>query len=71
MGAWTFMEPRLRALLGDLPLRYEGRTERASPAEGYAHRHAAEQTRIVRAALAGAPQAGELAEREELISKRR
>ncbi|HEX8829793.1 MAG TPA: 2-oxoglutarate dehydrogenase E1 component, partial [Longimicrobium sp.] len=51
MGAWTFVEPRLRELLGDVPLRYEGRPERASPAEGYAHRHAAEQMRIVRAAL--------------------
>ena len=55
MGAWTFMEPRLRELLGELPLRYEGRPERASPAEGYAHRHTAEQMRIVRAALSGAP----------------
>ncbi len=55
MGAWTFVEPRLRELLGELPLRYEGRPERASPAEGYAHRHAAEQMRIVRAALSGSP----------------
>ena len=59
MGAWTFVEPRLRELLGGLPLRYEGRPERASPAEGYAHRHAAEQLRIVRAALGGAPGAGD------------
>ncbi|HEU4556502.1 MAG TPA: 2-oxoglutarate dehydrogenase E1 component [Longimicrobium sp.] len=55
MGAWTFMEPRLRELLGEVPLRYEGRPERASPAEGYAHRHTAEQMRIVRAALSGSP----------------
>ena len=55
MGAWSFAQPRLRALLGELPLRYEGRPERASPAEGYAHRHAAEQLRIVRAALTAAP----------------
>jgi 2-oxoglutarate dehydrogenase E1 component len=55
MGAWTFMEPRLRQLLAGLPLRYEGRPERASPAEGYAHRHTAEQMRIVRAALSGSP----------------
>jgi len=54
MGAWTFVEPRLRALLGEMPFRYEGRPERASPAEGYAHRHNAEQMRIVRAALSGA-----------------
>ncbi|HEU5434437.1 MAG TPA: 2-oxoglutarate dehydrogenase E1 component, partial [Thermomicrobiales bacterium] len=51
MGAWSYMEPRLRDLLGQLerrlPIRYVGRPERASPAEGYADRHAAEQARIV------------------------
>lgn len=67
MGAWTFVEPRLREVLGELPLRYEGRAERASPAEGYAHRHAAEQMRIVRAVLSGAPAVA----REELIGKRK
>jgi 2-oxoglutarate dehydrogenase E1 component len=66
MGAWTFVEPRLREVLGELPLRYVGRPERASPAEGYAHAHAAEQMRIVRTALSGAP-----VEAEGLISKRR
>jgi 2-oxoglutarate dehydrogenase E1 component len=71
MGAWSFVEPRLREVLGDLPLRYEGRAERASPAEGYAHRHAAEQLRIVRASLSGAPGAGEPVAREELIGKRK
>ncbi len=56
MGAWTYAEPRLRALAGGrLPVRYEGRPERASPAEGYAHRHVAEQNRIVRAAWSDAP----------------
>jgi 2-oxoglutarate dehydrogenase E1 component len=66
MGAWTFVEPRLREVLGELPLRYVGRPERASPAEGYAHAHAAEQMRIVRAALSGSP-----VEAEGLISKRK
>ncbi|HET7094162.1 MAG TPA: hypothetical protein VFI22_11800, partial [Thermomicrobiales bacterium] len=51
MGAWSYMEPRLRDLLGQmerlLPIRYIGRPERASPAEGYADRHAAEQARII------------------------
>jgi 2-oxoglutarate dehydrogenase E1 component len=57
MGAWTFVEPRLRALLPDgVTLSYAGRPERASPAEGYAHRHNAEQNRIVNAALGGAPE---------------
>ena len=56
MGAWGYMEPRLRDLLAQrdhpLPLRYVGRPERASPAEGFADRHLAEQTRIVGEALA-------------------
>jgi 2-oxoglutarate dehydrogenase E1 component len=55
MGAWTYVEPRLRELLGELdrplPLRYVGRPERASPAEGSPERHATEQARIARAAL--------------------
>ena len=55
MGAWSYVEPRLRALLGELerplPLRYVGRPERASPAEGYAERHAAEHARIAVAAF--------------------
>ncbi len=56
MGAWSFMEPRLRELLGGtLDVRYEGRPYRASPAEGYADRHAVEQARIVDAAWTGAP----------------
>jgi 2-oxoglutarate dehydrogenase E1 component len=76
MGAWTFVEPRLRALFGDLPVRYEGRPERASPAEGSAERHAREQARIVEAAWSGAPAPGENpAERrargDTLIGKRK
>ncbi len=47
MGAWTYMQPRLRALLGDRGIGYIGRPERASPAEGYASDHEAEQARIV------------------------
>ncbi|HEX5869143.1 MAG TPA: biotin/lipoyl-containing protein, partial [Longimicrobium sp.] len=35
--------------------RYEGRPERASPAEGYQHRHQQEQNRIVFAALGESP----------------
>jgi 2-oxoglutarate dehydrogenase E1 component len=57
MGAWTFVMPRLRELVGDkLLIRYEGRPYRASPAEGYGDKHTAEQTRIVRTAWEGAPQ---------------
>lgn len=48
MGAWTYVQPRLRATVGTMvPLRYIGRPERASPAEGYHNEHVAEQTRIV------------------------
>jgi 2-oxoglutarate dehydrogenase E1 component len=55
MGAWTFVESRLRELLGgEAELRYEGRPPRASPAEGYADKHAVEQARIVDAAWGGA-----------------
>jgi 2-oxoglutarate decarboxylase len=52
MGSWFFVEPRLRALLPQgFPLRYVGRPERASPAEGYPAAHLAEQKRIVTEAL--------------------
>ena len=58
MGGWSFMESRLRALLGQLerplPIQYIGRPERASPAEGSPERHANEQARIVSGAFAGA-----------------
>jgi 2-oxoglutarate dehydrogenase E1 component len=56
MGAWSFMEPRLEEMAGAaLPIRYVGRIERASPAEGYANDHEAEQTRIVEEAAEPAP----------------
>ncbi|HEU4993253.1 MAG TPA: 2-oxoglutarate dehydrogenase E1 component [Gemmatimonadaceae bacterium] len=52
MGAWTFVSPRLRASTGNqLTVRYLGRPERASPAEGYFQAHAEEQARIVRDVL--------------------
>ncbi len=52
MGAWSYVAPRLRAVVGNaLPLRYIGRPERASPAEGYLASHQQEQARIVAAAL--------------------
>ena len=48
MGAWTFVSPRLRASTGNqLTVRYLGRPERASPAEGYHQAHTQEQARIV------------------------
>jgi len=52
MGGWTYVQPRLRASIGTLTtLRYIGRPERASPAEGYQTSHAVEQARIVKDAL--------------------
>jgi 2-oxoglutarate dehydrogenase E1 component len=54
MGAWSYVEPKLRELAGELPVRYDGRLERASPAEGSADRHAVEQARITTAAWSGA-----------------
>ncbi|MHB1327308.1 MAG: multifunctional oxoglutarate decarboxylase/oxoglutarate dehydrogenase thiamine pyrophosphate-binding subunit/dihydrolipoyllysine-residue succinyltransferase subunit [Gemmatimonadales bacterium] len=51
-GAWTFVEPRLRKLLPErMSLRYVGRPDRASPAEGSTYAHSIEQERIVREAL--------------------
>ena len=48
MGAWTFVSPRLRASTGNqLTVRYLGRPERASPAEGYHQAHSEEQARII------------------------
>ena len=52
MGAWSYVWPRLRVASGNaMELRYMGRPERASPAEGYAGDHAAEQARIVAEAM--------------------
>ena len=49
MGAWTYIQPRLRASIGTLTtLRYIGRPERSSPAEGYKSAHDVEQARIIK-----------------------
>ena len=59
MGAWSFVAPRLRASAGNaLIIRYIGRPERASPAEGYYASHQAEQARIVSEAWAAPNVAG-------------
>ncbi len=48
MGAWSYVAPRLRGSAGNaVVIRYVGRPERASPAEGYPQAHAEEQARIV------------------------
>jgi len=52
MGAWTFMEPRLRELTdGELPIRYIGKPARPSPAQGSARFHKQEHSGIVQAAF--------------------
>ena len=57
MGAWRYMEARLRALIpDDIELRYAGRPERASPAEGFATDHEEEQARLVGDAIGGSAQ---------------
>ena len=56
MGAWTFAAPRLAFAIGTvMTLRYAGRPDRASPAEGYEASHKAEQARIIAEALAPVP----------------
>jgi 2-oxoglutarate dehydrogenase E1 component len=48
MGGWTFVEPRLRAILpAAASLRYIGRTASASPATGSYAIHELEQKKLV------------------------
>jgi 2-oxoglutarate dehydrogenase E1 component len=66
MGAWSYAAPRLAAVTGTkLAPRYVGRPERASPAEGYMSAHQDEQARLVREAVAGAPEPKAPAKREK------
>ena len=51
MGAWTFVEPRLRGLAGGLPILYVGKQARPSPAQGSAKFHKQEHAGIVRDAF--------------------
>jgi|SRR5579871_2070757 len=56
MGAWTFVQPRLREESGwNGSLLYAGRPDSASPAEGSLSRHLAEQARLLSMALEVAP----------------
>jgi 2-oxoglutarate dehydrogenase E1 component len=56
MGAWSYVAPQLRVATGNmLTIRYVGRPERASPAEGYKEVHDMEQARIVSEVLTLAP----------------
>ena len=59
MGAWTYIAPRLRVSTGNaMIVRYVGRPERASPAEGYSSAHKIEQERIVSDVVAPMETAG-------------
>jgi 2-oxoglutarate dehydrogenase E1 component len=59
MGAWSYVAPRLRGSVGNaLAIRYVGRPERASPAEGYLATHNEEQARIVAEAVASPVRTG-------------
>ncbi|MEO8293993.1 MAG: multifunctional oxoglutarate decarboxylase/oxoglutarate dehydrogenase thiamine pyrophosphate-binding subunit/dihydrolipoyllysine-residue succinyltransferase subunit [Gemmatimonadota bacterium] len=52
MGAWHYVEEKIRDVMpGSAMLRYSGRPERASTAEGYPSAHAVEQKRIISDAL--------------------
>jgi 2-oxoglutarate dehydrogenase E1 component len=52
MGAWTYMAPRLEALVSKrIRVRYVGRPERSSPAEGVADAHDKAQKQIIDEAL--------------------
>lgn len=52
MGAWSYLEPRLRELLPvGVSFHYTGRAESATPSEGSLVEHALEQARIIKAAL--------------------
>jgi 2-oxoglutarate dehydrogenase E1 component len=55
MGAWPHVERHLRELAGERQLRYVGRPAGASPAEGWAAAHGAEQQRIISEILEGVP----------------
>ena len=56
MGAWSYMAPRLRDLVGaEIEVVCVARPARSSPAVGSAVRHAAEQASIVASAFEGAP----------------
>jgi 2-oxoglutarate dehydrogenase E1 component len=53
MGAWTYIEPRIRALITSaaIQIHYIGRPERASTASGYQNIHKYEQAQMIEAAL--------------------
>jgi hypothetical protein len=51
MGGWTFVQPRLEEIRGNLNLRYVGRSASASPATGSYAIHELEQKKLVDEAM--------------------
>ncbi|HLI50832.1 MAG TPA: 2-oxoglutarate dehydrogenase E1 component, partial [Thermomicrobiaceae bacterium] len=59
MGAWHFVERRLRDYLAEgQELRYIGRPRWSSPAEGFQSMYAFDQSYLIEEAFAGIPQVG-------------
>jgi 2-oxoglutarate dehydrogenase E1 component len=56
MGAWPYLAPAIRAIAGPaIRVRYVGRPEQGSPAEGSPEVHLAEQSRLVAEAFSDVP----------------
>ncbi|GFN30872.1 2-oxoglutarate dehydrogenase E1 component [Paenibacillus xylaniclasticus] len=56
MGAWSYIEPRLRAVAAKgTTVSYIGRPERSSPASGFQHVHAYEQQQIIASTFSQRP----------------
>jgi 2-oxoglutarate dehydrogenase E1 component len=68
MGAWSWFDATARRELG-LTIRYIGRPDRASPAEGYAVDHERQQNRIIDETLSAVP-AGETRKERPAKSRR-
>ena len=61
MGPWLFVRPRFRELVEQtFPIRYIGRPEASSPAEGSLDKHNHMQASIVAEAFANVPALGDV-----------
>lgn len=59
MGAWNFVEPRLKKIAGaNIDVSYVGRRRRSSPAEGDPNVHKREQARIIEEAFSTKKEGG-------------
>ena len=67
MGGWTFVQDRLRSLLGSgIQFEYAGRAASASPATGSSRVHRAEQKTLIADAFSGIEGGGEIDPRAAL-----